>query len=168
MTKPELILSLSDWLHTFLNKNYSNEYLIETIIPENHLSKLANNTLKKIDGYTALDFHPDIISLMSNTTTNHVEVVIMNISNTAISLKEIGEMNCYSKILKSKHSFIVSTKGVPEEVNLILLNNNTMDKLLKVGNSNYIHIFRWDDDNKSIDANTIFPLKKSRLSLLNL
>lgn len=168
MTKIELILSLSHWLHDFLNNKYSNEYQIETIIPENHLSKLANTTLKKIDGYTALDFHPDIISLMSEKTTNHVEVVIMNLSKTAISLKEIGEMNCYSKVLKSKHSFIVSTKGVPEEVNLILLNNKTMDKLLKIDNLNYIHIFRWDEDKKSIDVNTIFPLKNSKANLLNL
>ncbi len=163
MTKIDLIESLRGWLNDFLHDLYSKDYYLETIIPENNLSRLPNSTLKKINGYTALDFHPDVICLMTHKTTQQIESIIMNVTTTAISLKEIGEMNCYSKILKSKHSFIVSSKGLPEEVNLILLNNKTLEKLLKIDNTNYIHIFRWDEKLKSIDLNTLFPLKNNSI-----
>ena len=71
--------------------------------------------------------------------------VLLNRSISAISLKEIGEMNCYSKILHAKHSFLASLKGLPDEVNLILLNNDVSNKVLKITENNTIHIFKWDE-----------------------
>jgi hypothetical protein len=70
-------------------------------------------------------------------------------------------MNCYSKILKSKHSFIASTKGLPDEVNLILLNDEIAEKLLKITDEMYIHIFKWDVENNQIDSLSAFPLKNN-------
>lgn len=161
MNKIELTKSMSDWLSGFLNAKYSNDYLIEILQPDSHLSKNTNATIKKIDGYTSFDFHTDIIGLLTSKSTSKVEVVLLNRSTSAISLKEIGEMNCYSKILKAKHSFIVSIKGLPDEVNLILLNDEVADKLLKITDDVYIHIFKWDAENNQIDSLSAFPLKNN-------
>lgn len=161
MNKDELTDSLCEWLSVFLDTKYSNDYLIEILKPESHLSRNTNVAIKKLDGYASFDFHTDIIGLLTHKEKGEVEVVLMNRSLSAISLKEIGEMNCYSKILKSKHSFIASTKGLPDEVNLILLNDEIAEKLLKITDEMYIHIFKWDAESNQIDSLSAFPLKNN-------
>ena len=161
MNKNELTDSLCEWLSIFLDTRYSKEYNIEIIKPDSHLSRNTNLAIKKLDGYTSFDFHTDIVGLLTHKNSGEVEVVLMNRSTSAISLKEIGEMNCYSKILKSKHSFLASTKGLPDEVNLILLNDEVAEKLLKISDNMYIHIFKWDAESNQIDSLSAFPLKNN-------
>ena len=158
MTKSQFTEILARWLFEFLNKNYSIEYEIEVIIPDGNLSKNPNQTIKKMDAYASFEFHPDILGLLTSKTNGKVESVLLNRSISAISLKEIGEMNCYSKILHSKHSFLASLKGLPDEVNLILLNNDVSDKVLKISERNTIHIFKWDEKKSEIDQITLFPI----------
>lgn len=158
MTKSQFTEILSLWLYEFLFKKYGDDYNIEVLIPDGNLSKTPNKTIKKMDAYTSFEFHPDVLGLLTSKDTDKVEAVLLNRSINAISLKEIGEMNCYSKILYAKHSFIASLKGLPEEVNLILLNNEMSNKILRISESNTIHIFKWDEKNSDIDQITMFPI----------
>jgi hypothetical protein len=108
---------------------------------------------------SSFEFHPDILGLLTSKIDGKVETVLLNRSVSAISLKEIGEMNCYSKILHAKHSFLASLKGLPDEVNLKLLNNDVSNKVLKISESNTIHIFKWDEKIDDIDQITLFPIE---------
>jgi hypothetical protein len=46
-------------------------------------------------------------------------------------------------------------------VNLILLNDEIAEKLLKITDEMYIHIFKWDAENNQIDSLSAFPLKNN-------
>jgi hypothetical protein len=165
MNKLQFTNRLVQWLNDYLIKHYSAEYNIEVIILDSNISKLANEKIKLIDGYTSFDFHTDIIGLLEHKITKKIETVLLNRTVSAISLREIGEINCFSKVMKPKEAFIASLKGLPEEVNLILLNDKMEDKLLKINNDLSIIVFKWNAQNDMIEDRTVFPINK-RQSIL--
>jgi len=158
VNKVEFTARLSQWLLEFMNTNYSSDYNIEVLSPASNISKIANEWLKRIDGYTSFDFSVDLLGLLENKYTMAVEVILLNRSVSAISLKEIGVMNCYSKLVKPKHAFIVSLKGLPEEINLILLNSELEKKLLKISDGLNINVFKWNEEHDCVDLMTVFPI----------
>ena len=157
--KQEITDILRSWLENYLKKHYSNEFFIEVNIPESNLSKLAIDSIKSIPGFSSFDFKPDILGILKNKKTRKIELVFLNRSTNAISLKEIGEMLCYSKISQPILSFIASPKGLPNEVNLLLLNKERENQLLSYSSTNKIIIFKWNSQKNYLDLNSIFPLE---------
>jgi len=151
------------WLENHLHDDYSNEYNIQVIIPDSNLSKIAIKSIKSIDGYNSFDFKPDVLGILSDKHTGKTELVFLNRSVSAISLKEIGELFFYSKLAQPIQSFIVSSKGLPNEVNLLLLNEDIEKRLLQYSNNGTIIIFRWDVESDSIDPKSIFPLNERKM-----
>jgi hypothetical protein len=160
MNKIELTIRLAQWLASFLDEKYSHNFDIEVVIPEANFSKLANENLKRVNGYPSFDFKTDVLGVMENRASGVVELVLMNRSTSAISLKEIGEMNCYCRLVKPKHAFLGSLRGLPEEVNLILLNNSQEQKLLKINDELDIVIFKWDEEKDRINEISVFPINQ--------
>lgn len=145
-----------EWLEMFLIEKYSKDFDIEVIIPISNISKLPNQKIKSIDNYHLFDFKPDVLGILTNNKTKNVELVLLNRSTSAISLKEIGEVNIYSILSNPLHSFIVSPKGLPTEVNTLLLNKKIEDSLLNYKNGKEIIILKLLE-NKAIDNKNIFP-----------
>lgn len=160
MNKIELTIRLAEWLASFLEEKYSRDFDVEVLIPESNFSKLANEKLKRVNGYTSFDFKTDVLGILENKASGTVKLVLMNRSISAISLKEIGEMNCYCRLVSPRHAFLCSLKGLPEEVNLILLNNNQEQKLLKINDELDIVIFKWDADKDRVNEISLFPISQ--------
>lgn len=160
MNKIELTVRLAEWLTKFLEEKYSRDFNVEVLIPDSNFSKLANEKLKRVGGYTSFDFKTDVVGILENKMSGSVELVLMNRSISAISLKEIGEMNCYCRLVNPRHAFLCSLKGLPEEVNLILLNNNLEQKLLKINKDLDIVIFKWDVVSDHIVEISLFPISQ--------
>lgn len=154
--KQEYTLIAKEWLENFLNEKYSNEFKIKVILPKSNISKLPDSEIKFIGNYTLFDFKPDVLGILTNKKTKKVELVLLNRSTSAISVKEIGEVNVYSLILTPLHSFIVSPKGLPTEVNTLLLNKNIEDSLLNYNKEREIIILKLLENGK-IDNKNIFP-----------
>lgn len=160
--KQEFEKNLALWLSKYLENKYSDEFNIEVIKPETYLSKLSNEKIKKVDSYTSFDFKPDLLGVLENKNSKKVELVLLNRSVSAVSLKDIGEINLYSKVVGAKESFVASLKGFPEEVNLILLNQHLENKLLNYDDKKFICLFRFDIKNNQIDKKAFFPLSRKK------
>lgn len=145
------------WLETYLKKEYSKDYIIEVLIPKGNLSKINNDLIKKIQNYSLLDFSPDVLGILKAKKNEEVELVLLNRNSSPISVKEIGEMNIYSQIINPKQSFIISLKGLPNEVNSLLLNEDICSSLLNYHNKNII-ILKIDEVG-NIDKRGTFPRK---------
>lgn len=158
--KENLTNILKTWLESFLNKKYSSEYGIKVIIPESNLSRLAIPEIKHVEDYSSLEFRPDILGILINKSTKKIELVFLNRSVGVISLKEIGEMYCYSKLAKPKIAFIVSSKGLPDEGNLLLLNEDIEKSLLTYDGDKKIFVFKYNIELEKLDENSIFPISK--------
>lgn len=145
-----------EWLENFLKEKYSKDFNIEVILPKSNISKLSDQKIKSVENYTLFDFKPDVLGILTNKKTKKVELVLLNRSTSAISVKEIGEINVYSLILTPLHSFIVSPKGLPTEVNTLLLNESIEDSLLNYNKEKEIIILKLLENGK-IDNKNIFP-----------
>lgn len=151
-TKEILSENLLHWLENYLEKKYSEEYFIEALMPKSYISKLPNDNIKKIPNYSSFDFKPDLLGILQlKENPNIVELVFVNRSASSLSLKEIGEIICYSRIASPKEAFLISPKALANEVNLILLDRSMQanilsynDKFVKIGKfdgENVLHIF---------------------------
>lgn len=158
MQKKEFTILMRNWLENFLKQKYSKTHdVLRVIIPHTKLSKLADSNIKVCKNYSAWDFKPDILGILKNKKNAQIEVVFLNKSISALSLKEIGEIYCYSKLARSKISFLTSLRGVSNEVNILLVDDGARDRLLKYATSNQIIIFSWDEEKRKINENSIIP-----------
>jgi hypothetical protein len=154
--KQEYTIIAKQWLENFLNEKYSNKFTIKVILPTSNISKLPDPEIKFVNNYTLFDFKPDVLGILTDKKTKKVELVLLNRSTSAISVKEIGEVNVYSLITAPIHSFIVSPKGLPTEVNTLLLNESIEDSLLNYSSEKEIVILKLLENGK-IDNKNIFP-----------
>jgi len=144
------------WLEEFLERNYSKTHNIKVIIPSTNISKIETEEIKKYPNYSIMDFYSDLIGiLISKKDKNDIGLVLLNRSTNPINVKEIGEMNIYSNIVKPEASFIVSLKGLPNEVSSLLLDEDICSSLLTYENKNII-ILRLDWAGK-VDKKGTFP-----------
>lgn len=141
---------LSEWLMNYLKIRYSKEYYIEVLIPRTNISKINNDSIKLVENYSILDFSPDILALLTSKLDKKVKLILLNRNINAISVKDIGEMNLYSHIINPELAFIVSLKGLPNEVNSLLLNEDICHSLLDYNDKNIILLKI--DENKKIDS----------------
>ena len=143
------------WLESFLRNKYSKTDYVEVISPKSNISKVENEEIKKYPNYSLLDFSSDVLGILTSKKTKRVRLVLLNRSTSAISVKEIGEMNIYSHIAKPEESFIVSLKGLPNEVNSLLLDEKICSSLLSYNDKNII-ILKLDAGGRIDDKGT-FP-----------
>jgi len=157
ITKDNYTEKIKKWLEIFLIKKYSKNYKVEVIIPKCNISKIGNNSLKKVTNYSLLDFSTDILGILTSKKDNEVKLVLANRGLSPISVKEIGEMNIYSQIINPEVAFILSLKGLPNEVNSLLLNENICSSLLQYYDKEII-ILKINENGK-VDPKCIFPRK---------
>ena len=163
ITKPEYTAIVRDWLDKYLKEKYSGECEVSVIVPDTDLSRLAIEPIKKVPNYSTFEFAPDVLGIMIHKNTREPKLVFLNRSVNAISLKEIGEMYCYCKLADPFLAFIVSPKGLPNEVNLLLLNKNIENKLLSYSTGKSIVLFRLDEKTKKVDELSVYPVNKRKL-----
>lgn len=165
MNKIQLSKAAVSWLSSFLSDYYGNS-VDEFRIYENPttLSKLSDDALKRVEGYTNFDFAPDILGVVE-LVDGTVELILVNRTSSAISLKEIGEIHLYSKVVKPRFAMIVSSKGLPSEVQLILFNADMQQRLLYYDNERSpIMLFKMES-NSSINELSIFPAESREILL---
>ena len=155
VTKDQYTKIVSEWLNNYLTIKYSKEYRIEVLIPDTNISRINNDSIKRVENYSLLDFCPDVLGILVSKRNNDVKLVLLNRSISAISVKEIGEMNIYSYLINPELAFIASLRGLPNEVNSLLLNEDTCHSLLDYNGKN-IFILKIDE-NKKVDNNVTFP-----------
>jgi hypothetical protein len=159
MDKEQLSKQILHWMKDFLIKKFSNDYdLLDVLIPESNLSKLPILHIKSIPNYSSWEFKPDLIGILKNKITGEVSLAIANRTTSSISLKEIGELHTYAKVLDAKFAILISTNGPSNEVNILLLEQSISDRLLKFNNKTSLLIATWDIGKKAISQESILPL----------
>lgn len=160
MDKQTLTENLKVWLEKFLKAKYSSSYEIETVLlPETGISKMNNDSIKKLPNYSAFEFHPDILGILKEKQTGRLELVLLNRSLSALSLKELGEMNCYARLTGAFLAMVVSLNGVSNEVSILLIEDSIRNRVLNYAENKSLIVFGWDEKSNKINRDTIIPLE---------
>jgi len=160
MDKQELTKKTAEWLKDFLSKKYD---VLDVLIPESNLSKIRNEYIKSCKDYSSWEFKPDVLGIVKNRDNGEIELVLLNRSVSSISLKEIGELYCYSKLVNSKMSFLLSLNGVSNEVGILLLDTDAKKRLLNYGDGKEIVILSWDLKKNGVNYDSVIPFEKKSL-----
>ena len=160
MDKKEFTKKTAEWLKDFLSKKYD---VLEVLIPESNLSKIRNEYIKSCIDYSSWEFKPDVLGIVKNKDNGEIELVLLNRSVSSISLKEIGELYCYSKLINSKMSFLLSLNGVSNEVGILLLDTDAKKRLLNYGDGKEIVILSWDSKKNGVNYDSVIPFEKKSL-----
>lgn len=159
MEKNEFTEQMRVWLEAMLKTKLSDSYAtLEVITPTAVLSKLANEYLKSMPNYSSWDFRPDVVAIVLNKKTNEKQLILLNRSLSALSLKEIGEISCYARLTNAPMAFLASTRGLSSEVNILLLDDAIRNRVLKLRSGEDIIIFAWNEKSGAINPNSIIPL----------
>jgi len=160
MEKQEFTNKLCDWLRNFLQKRFAENYeILDVFVPVTNLSKLNNDHIKQLSNYSSWDFKPDILGILKEKTSGRLELVLLNRSMSALSLKEIGEINCYARLTDAFLVFGSSLNGVSNEVSILLLEDAIRDRILKYGKKSII-IFGWDEKNDRLNSDSVIPFSR--------
>jgi hypothetical protein len=160
MEKDNLSLGIKMWLELFLEKKFSAEMdLLEVLIPESNLSKLPNSHVKSMANYSSWEFKPDLIGILKHKKSGIIRLAIANRTTSSTSLKEIGELHTYAKVLDAEFAIVISTNGPSNEVNILLLEQSIRDRLLQYKPSKSMFLATWDGDKNEILQNSVLPLE---------
>lgn len=164
MDKIQLSKELVAWLPKFIQKHYVAEYeVLEIHESPTMLSKLNSQYIKFLPNYSSWEFSPDILGVLRKKSDSTIALVLINRAVSGLSLKEIGELHCYAKLAKANFAFLVSTSGVSNEVNILLVDKPIRDRLLNFAENKTITIFTWNEDTKSADKNSVLPIEMRNL-----
>ena len=89
-----------------------------------------------------------------------LELIILNRSTSALSLKEIGEINCYARLTGAYMAFLTSLNAVSNEVSILLLDDTIKNRVLDYGKDKKIIVFGWDEKNNQINKDSVIPFEQ--------
>lgn len=159
MDKEQLTESIATWLKEFLDQKFGAQYdEIEVIKPTRNLNLLTDSSIRSISGSNAWEFKPEIIAILTKNSGSP-DIVLVNRSTSSISLKEIGEMNCYAQLAIPMLAMVISPKAASSEVNGILLDNHMRERILNFGGRYLLSVVGWDEDNNMPLADSISPIE---------
>ncbi len=159
MNKNQLTDSIAKWLKIFLDIKFSKNYeTIKIFKPKRNLNLISDEMLSSISGISSWEFKPDIFAAMTKTDGSS-DLIIVNRSISSISLKEIGEMNCYAQLSAPIIAMIVSPQSGSSEVNGILLEDEMSKRILDYGGKHPISIVGWNESLSQPEINSILPIE---------
>jgi len=163
MNKDDYIVLVEKWINSFLAFHYKNEIKVIEVHKKEKLSSITEGLIKNIDGHSLFDFTPDLFVIFK--TDDNIYSCIISVSISSISLKEIGEINLYTKIANPKYSMIISSKGLAKEINLILANKDQEESILMIDDDAHISIFQLNENGK-VKEESILPFFKRQEILM--
>ena len=160
MDKNKLTKVLTTWLPNFISKSFGFEYeVLEVINPIQQLARLNNSYIKSMPNYSSWEFKPDVVGILRRKSDSTIKLVFINRTTSGISLKEIGELHCYANLAKVDFAFLVSTSGVSNEVNILLVDKSIRSRVLGYEDGKSICLFSWNEDSAGVNKNSILPIE---------
>jgi|TARA_Y100000389_G_C17280045_1_gene422468 hypothetical protein len=154
MSDSNLESKIKIWIKKFILKQKN--FKLVDIIQSEDLSKINNEHIKNFKNYSSWCFSPDFTVIIQNTSNEKFEIMLINRTHKSVSLREIGEIMCFNKIINPTFSFLISSKGHSEEISLFMIDDNFNKKLMNYNDKNLV-IFAFNDDNENIKKESIIP-----------
>lgn len=164
MDKFQLTDALVIWFSEFIKRNFRDQYdLLEIIKTPQQLSRLNNLHIKNLKNYSSWEFKPDLLGILKSKIDSTIKLAFINRTTSGISLKEIGELYCYAKLANASFAFLVSTSGVSNEVNILLVDKSIRTRVLGYESKKSICLFSWNEEYGNANKDSVLPTEMRNL-----
>lgn len=133
---------------------------VDLLFPKSDLYKIDHSAIVSHQTSHLWRFRPSglVIELDSETQTPSFHVMIA-VSN-AIALKDVGELNCYSRIMGAKSGCLISPKGISNEVRLVQAEFSIRNRLFGAGDNSGLFLVQWDSARQTVVTDSVIPIEK--------
>lgn len=152
----ELYEPMRRWLNDYLTAKYRG---CEITTVDSHSKRLElvlreNNIIR--DQSVGLDIQIDVLGIVRSKRGD--ELVFIEAKNTQLTLRDLGQLWAYCKLIDPKEAFLFSTAGFGGLLKIFKVFNRV--DLLDFGDGKYIKrmiLAEWDINSNLPDYHTMFP-----------
>lgn len=158
MPNNNLVEECSNWFKGFVQINSTKKRgVFDLLIPQTDLYKSDIPALQNHSSSHLWRFRPSsiVIEIDKSKTNFHVLVVTSN----SIALKDVGELNCYVRIMGATSGCLVSPKGISNEVRLVQADAQIRNRLFRPNEGGNLFLIEWDHDRGTVVPESIIPIE---------
>jgi len=159
MPRNDLIEMYAKWFVGQLRKSCtgsSKEF--DLIIPSEDLYKLDHKALTTHQTSYLWRFRPSALVVELDDERSSYSFHVLLAVSKAIALKDVGELNCYTRLMDAKSGCIISPKGISNEVRLVQAESSIRDRLFGTAHEPNMFLIQWDTKSNSVLENTVIPI----------
>ena len=160
MPSNELLDQYGTWFEEHLRKmDTESGKKFDLLIPRDDLYKLDHSALLAHSTSYLWRFRPSalVIEIDKKTSSSSFHV-LLGVSN-AIALKDVGELNCYARIMDAKSGCLISPKGVSNEVRLVQAESSIRNRLFGSDSKSSRFLIQWDTKNQTVVQDSVIPIE---------
>jgi hypothetical protein len=160
MPSNELVEKYGNWFVSHLLKsNSESKKKFDLVIPSQDLYKLDHEVLVAHKTSYLWRFRPSALVVELDTETSSSSFHILVAVSNAIALKDVGELNCYTRIMGATSGCVISPKGISNEVRLVQAESSIRDRLFGPTYNPNRFLVQWDTERNSVVAETVIPIE---------
>jgi hypothetical protein len=160
----ELIEESANWFENYVKRTAGNATsTFDLLVPSRtqDLFRIEHPALQQHPTSHLWRFKPSALVIETNTETSHSYFHVLVVVSDSISLKDVGELNCYARIAKAKTGCLISSKGISNEVRLVQAELSVRNRLFVPHEGGKLFLVQWDEDKKSAITDSVIPIEIS-------
>jgi hypothetical protein len=160
MPSNDLLSEYGNWFKKQVESVNSNSGKnFDILIPRNDLYQLDHPAFLANGSSHLWRFRPSAVVIEIDNSDNRCSFhVMLGISN-AIALKDVGELNCYVRIMGAKSGCLISPKGVSNEVRLVQAEASVRNRLFNAGGLSSLFLIEWDSSTGTVVSDSVIPIE---------
>lgn len=160
MPSKDIIEQYGAWYLSYLmDRDTDNPATFELFFPSQDLCESEIEPIMDNNKSHLWRFRPSALVVEKALPTPRFHVVLA--TSNAISLKDVGELNCYARIMDASSGCIISPKGISNEVRLVQAESSVRDRLFRPSLSSTLFLIQWSLSRGSVIPETVIPIEKT-------
>jgi hypothetical protein len=160
MPGKDLISGYGNWFAQHVRKmNVASGKKFDLLIPRSDLSQLNHPAFLADSTSHLWRFRPSAVVIESDSSNGVYSFHVMLGVSNAIALKDVGELNCYTRIMGAKSGCLISPKGVSNEVRLVQAEASVRNRLFNSSASLGLFLIEWDLSTRTVIGDSVIPIE---------
>ena len=150
------------WSDKLKSRTSTDSAEVELVIPRSNLNLVDVRNIQAVDKSPFWRFRPSAL-LVETRLSEAARFHVLTVSSSAISLKDLGELNCYMRIIGASSGLAASVRGVSNEVRLIQADAQIRKRVFEPGNNQFMFAAAWSETERSIESLSVIPTEFQQL-----
>ena len=156
----DLLSGYGVWFEQHVKKmNVVSGKKFDILIPRSDLSQLDHPAFLGNSTSHLWRFRPSAVVIETDKNNGAFSFHVMLGVSNAIALKDVGELNCYARIMGAKSGCLISPKGVSNEVRLVQAEASVRNRLFNSATSLGLFLIEWDLTTGTVIDESVIPIE---------